>query len=64
MDIFKFEIQCNGRVIARFLHPGDRDVALDALRDAYEDSRFDPGESRKSRPAAGPGKGKKGKSVV
>ena len=37
----KFKITSKGKVIAIFLFESDRDICLDALREAYEDVIFE-----------------------
>lgn len=46
MNEFEYGIEVVGLVIAWFLHEHDRDICLDALREAHDDCSFSPVESR------------------
>ncbi|GAG37218.1 unnamed protein product [marine sediment metagenome] len=36
-DSMRYEIKCDGKVIARFLYESDRDLCLVAMREAFDD---------------------------
>lgn len=38
----RYKILCKGKVIAAFLTASDRDLCMDALRQAYDDCTFEP----------------------
>ena len=42
MEEFKYGIETNGVIIAKFLHEHDRDVSQDTLAEEFEDCIFSP----------------------
>ena len=45
---YKYAIEVDGKPIALFVHAGDRETAIDALRDAHEDCEFTKHDLRKA----------------